>query len=173
MGSTGSGVWGRMGEYRGESTVGSGEIFGSLGSWVKYVGNIEGVGKCRILSLHPNTLPSPPPHSNHRTSPLYTSLSTSLHPSPLSTLSHLSLPPTLLHTPTHFPTPSSTLFHIPYILNPTPQTTQNYLVPSPSKLSQNLYTPNLLHTPHPSHFPWLLYHLPHTNISHFSRLSPN
>ena len=65
-------------------------------------------------------------------------------------------PPTLLHTPTHFFTSPSTIshsFHIPPILDPTPQTTKNFPIPPPSILLQTppnfLYSLILPHTPSP------------------------
>ena len=69
--------------------------------------------------------------------------------SPLTslTLQHTSphLPPQLFsHLPPYFSTPTPTLphsFHIPPILDPTPQTTKNSPITPPSILPQILYNP--------------------------------
>ena len=72
---------------------------------------------------------------------------------PLSTPSHLSLPPHFSTPPHISPLLLRHSFDIPHILDPTPQTTQNYLVSPPSKLSKISIPPifSILHPP--SHFP--------------------
>ena len=152
-------IWRSLKEYE---RWGNWGIFGSLGSWVKYGGNMEGVGrsgkvwgveksggKCGEYVLECGRSEGRCRGMGSSTHFPHTFLHISLTP-------HLLLPLlTLLHTPTYFPTSPSTLshfFHIPTILDPTPQTTKNSPITPPFILLQtppnSLYSLILPHTPH-------------------------
>ena len=90
------------------------------------------------------------------------------HPTPISTFTqHLPhSPDTSFHTFPHFPTP---LTFSPHLSSP-PLT---FTFPSPFPTLPHAHSPYFITTPQfPPTLP-ILYHLPHTKISLFSRLLPN
>ena len=143
------GLWGRCGEVYGVSV----EV---VGKWEKVCWDVR---RCGEVSGTPHTLLHLPYTSSH-THP--TPLPTRPHSSNTSTSHPSHSPDTYFHT--HLP-PPHTLSHL-YSPPPTPLPTLTLPDTFPNTSSQ---PPRLF-----QHFLILpmLYHLPHTKISHFSHLLP-
>ena len=117
------------------NVLGCGEVWGEEKG---DVGEVREVGKMGRRSH----IPYISPHFSHTPTHIQ-------HTSP-------HLPPHLFsHLPPHFCTPTPTLphsFHIPPILDPTPQTTKTPLLPHHPYCSKFFITPILPHTPSPPYY---------------------
>ena len=146
-----------------------GEVWGSVLGCGGGEGSALGCGK--VWREDPNT-PYISPHLHTTTHFPHFSHTSSHTPNTSPRLPpHFSIPHHISHlSPT---VPHS--FHIPFILDPTPQTTENCPI---LPLSILFHTPTISpHTPPtptpPRTPPQLLYHLSHTKISYFFHLLPH